>query len=111
MRVISFKAIREFFDRHPDHEAALTGWHKTVSRAQWFSFNEVRTTFAHASLYECCVVFNVGGNNIRVITRIAYSVQRGDDRAVEGRVYILHVLTHAQYEGKVETGMRVTEPA
>lgn len=98
MRVISFKAIREIFAQHPEHEAALVGWHKTVRRVQWFSFNDVRGTFAHASLYKSCVVFNIGGNNLRVVARIVYSVKREKGAIVEGRLYIKHVLTHSEYD-------------
>lgn len=98
MRTISFRKIREFWAVHPEHEASLRGWFRVAEKAEWFSFNDVRATFAHASLYKCCVVFNVGGNNLRVVTDIVYSKQKDDETVAKGCVYLLHVLTHADYD-------------
>ena len=55
----------------------------------WNKFADVRATYPSADKVKRCTVFNVGGNNYRVITRISY-----EDIAV----FILHVLTHAEYD-------------
>jgi mRNA interferase HigB len=45
--------------------------------------------FANASLVGACVVFNIGGNKWRLVTRILYRSQK---------VFVLQVLTHLEYD-------------
>lgn len=44
-----------------------------------------------ASLVGNCVVFNIGGNRFRLVTRILYPSQK---------VFILRVMTHAEYDNE-----------
>jgi mRNA interferase HigB len=50
---------------------------------------ELRALFPSADLVDQWIVFNVGGNHYRVITAIHFN---------RGKVYIRHVLTHAEYD-------------
>jgi len=50
---------------------------------------ETRLDFPHADPVGECTVFNIGGNKYRLITKIRYNKQR---------VYIIHVLTHKEYD-------------
>ena len=93
MHVISIKRLREFWQMHPDAEGPLRRWYKVVEEARWSSFGELRATFPHADPVKVAsgttmMVFNVGGNNYRVIARVLFEY---------GRVYIKMALTHAQY--------------
>jgi mRNA interferase HigB len=45
MNVISFKKLREFYDIHPDSKAYLTSWFKTVRKADWKDYNDVKRGF------------------------------------------------------------------
>jgi mRNA interferase HigB len=49
----------------------------------------VKAEFGTASLVGNCVVFNIGGNKYRMITRILYPSQK---------VFVLKVMTHAEYD-------------
>ena len=49
---------------------------------------ELRKVFPTADLFGNCIVFNVGGNNYRVITHINFELQI---------VWIRFVLSHAEY--------------
>lgn len=89
MHVISRKALRQFWANHPDAETALRRWHQIVEAASWDKFADVRKTFASADTYCRCVVFNVGGNKYRIIAAVHYNRQK---------VYVRHVLTHAEYD-------------
>ena len=60
--------------------------HRSVA---WQSWSDVRDFFGNASLIGNCVVFNVGGNKVRLVTRILYPSQK---------VFILKVMTHKQYD-------------
>lgn len=95
MRVISKKALRAFWKRHPPAQAPLTSWYKAVVAATWHTFAEVRRTFRSADSVGNCVVFDVGGNNFRVIGRVLYA---SDEQALPGVVYVLRVMTHAEYD-------------
>ena len=92
MHVISKKMLREFWAEHPRAKSPLDAWYKVAKRAEWETFKDVRDTFNTADLVGRFVVFDIGGNKYRLIAVIHY------DR---GKIYIRHVLTHAEYdEGK-----------
>ncbi|MBI3973960.1 MAG: type II toxin-antitoxin system HigB family toxin [Chloroflexi bacterium] len=88
MRIISKRALREFWERHPEAERRLRLWYQVVDAAEWGTWDDVRRTFPAADLVGRFAVFNVGGNNYRVITRIEFKWRR---------VYIRQVLTHSEY--------------
>lgn len=89
MHVISKKVLRTFWEKHPDAENALNRWHKIVSKSDFATFAELRATFPEADLVQGLTVFNIGGNKYRLIASIHYNRQK---------VYIRHVLTHAEYD-------------
>ena len=88
MKVVSYKAIRDFVAIHPAALPALRHWHATTKYAAWQNIREVRADFPHADLVGRRTVFNVGGNAYRIIARINYTAQK---------VFVLHILTHAEY--------------
>jgi mRNA interferase HigB len=98
MRVIALKALKAFWDDHPDAETALRGWYKTVRKAAWVDFASVRETFGSADLAGKCVVFNIGGNKYRLIAAVHYQKRDRNGMVVEGRVYVRDVLTHRDYD-------------
>jgi mRNA interferase HigB len=89
MHIISEKKLREFWERRPDAEEPLRAWIRVTHRADWKSFAEVRSAYTHADMVGHFVVFNIGGNRYRLIAAIHFN---------RGRVYIRHVLTHAEYD-------------
>jgi mRNA interferase HigB len=89
MHVISEKKLREFWQRWPEAETPLRAWVRVAERAAWETFADVREVYAHADQVGRCTVFNIGGNKFRLIVVIHF------DR---GKVYIRHVLTHAEYD-------------
>jgi len=94
MRVISKRRLREFWEKHSDARRPLEAWFKTAEKADWKEFADVRTTFSSASgvPLNCgitAIVFNVGGNKYRLVTRIEY---------IFHVIYVKMVLTHPQYD-------------
>lgn len=89
MHIISRKRLKETALRHPDIEAALDVWFRIAKRAVWSDLTDVRKTFATADAADRYTVFNVKGNKYRLITEINYRFRR---------VYVRHVLTHAEYD-------------
>jgi mRNA interferase HigB len=89
MHVISYKALKQFWRKHPDAKIPLKGWYKRAVKAEWRKFADVRQSFPSADQVKRFVVFNIGGNNYRLITAIHYN---------RLKVYIRHVLTHGEYD-------------
>lgn len=88
MRVISRKALRLFWERHPDGETALARWFKIMEQTDFANFDELRLTFPTADKVGDLVVFNIGGNKYRLIVSIHFN---------RGKVYVRHILTHQEY--------------
>ena len=90
MRIIARRALREFWEQHPDAEDWLRAWHTQVERDDWDAPAKVRERYPRASIVgRDRVVFRFGGNNYRLIVRVFYP----------GRVvYIRFIGTHAQYD-------------
>jgi mRNA interferase HigB len=89
MHIISRKALRQFWGRHPDSKTSLSRWSKIMQHTNFVSFDELRATFPTADRVGDLIVFNISGNKYRLIASIHFN---------RGKVYIRHVLTHREYE-------------
>ena len=89
MHVISRRKLKEAVERHGDLEAPLDAWFRIAKKATWRSLTDVRRTFSSADAVGKWTVFNIKGNQYRLITEINYA---------GGRIYMRHVLTHAEYD-------------
>jgi mRNA interferase HigB len=90
VRIIARRTLREFWLRHADAEEALRAWFADTRRAHWKTPAEVRATYANASIVgNNRVVFNIRGNNYRLVVAIRYELEI---------VYIRFVGTHAEYD-------------
>jgi mRNA interferase HigB len=89
VHVISRKTLKEAAGRHAGLEGPLDGWFRIAKKAKWKSLTDVRKTFSSADAVGKWTVFNIKGNQYRLIAEINY---------VFGRIYIRYVLTHAEYD-------------
>ena len=89
MHVISFAKIRDFFEQRPDTEQVLRAWYKLSKDGEFANFAELKATFNSVDKVGKLFVFNVGGNNFRIIAAIHFNRQK---------LYIRHVLTHSEYD-------------
>lgn len=89
MHVISRKKLKEAAARHGELEGPLDAWFRIVKKAAWRSLSDVRKTFSSGDAVGKWTIFNIKGNQYRLITEINYS---------SGRTYVRHVLTHAEYD-------------
>jgi len=90
VRVISRKALREYWESHPDARQALQSWYADVKLAKWKSPTDIKSVYRNASFVaNNRVVFNIKGNHYRVIVAIQYQF---------GIVYIRFVGTHQEYD-------------
>ncbi|MBW4691074.1 MAG: type II toxin-antitoxin system HigB family toxin [Lyngbya sp. HA4199-MV5] len=89
MRVISRKALREFWELQATAQTGLLLWYQRITEGRFQTFNELRQVFPSADLVGNLTVFNISGNNFRLITYIDYAYQL---------IFIRAVLTHAEYD-------------
>jgi mRNA interferase HigB len=90
MRIIAVSTLRDYWLKHPGAERALRAWVAEVRAARWTSPAEVKAQFRTASILQNRrVVFNIKGNDHRLVVAIAY---------VFGAVYIKFVGTHEEYD-------------
>lgn len=89
MEIINLGEVNNFAARHPGSRRPLANWRRSTEFAVWKDFATVRLTFRSADYVEGLVIFDVGGNNYRIIASVDYVLQR---------VYVLEVLTHGQYD-------------
>jgi len=79
-----------FWARHKSCEEQLKAWYKEVVEADWKGPADIKKDYPSASfLKENRVVFNIKGNNFRLIVKINYSYRI---------VWIRFIGTHAQYD-------------
>lgn len=90
MHIVSQKALRLFWEKHPDAEQPLRAWYLIATRAQWRTPADVKTDYGAASIIgNNRVVFNIKGNTYRLVVVVAYQ---------QGRMFIRFVGTHAEYD-------------
>lgn len=90
MRVIARRTLREYGDRVPEAKAQLDAWYHEAIVADWKSPADIKEKYASASILKSGrVVFNIAGNNFRLVVGINY---------VACIVYIKFIGTHAEYD-------------
>ena len=90
MRIIAKKSLREFWQRHTNAEEPLLAWYREVIKEDWDTPTKVKKKYRSASIVGGNrVVFNIKGNDYRLVARINYPARI---------VYIRFVCTHAEYD-------------
>ena len=90
VRIISRKTLRDFWEKHPDARQPLQAWYDDARHALWHSPADIKDTYRNASLLaNNRVVFNIKGNDYRLIVAVQYA---------HGILYIRFVGTHREYD-------------
>ncbi len=90
MRVVSRKKLIEYHSLHAGSKTALEEWYKKVSKAEWQNLNELKQHFLSADYVgNHRVVFNIKGNDYRLVAIIIY---------VSQKIYVRWIGTHAEYD-------------
>jgi len=88
MRIIAKRTLREFWEQHPAAEEPLLAWYREVEKQDWDTPAEVKAKYGGASIVgDTRVVFNIKGNDYRLVVKINYPYRV---------VYIRFVGTHAE---------------
>ena len=90
MRIIAISTLKDYWTAHPDTQKPLEAWMGVTMAAQWTTPADVKAQFRSASVLSGRrVVFNIKGNDYRLVVAVAYMF---------GAVYIKFVGTHAEYD-------------
>ena len=89
MRLISIGKLRADAASFPDVSRQINDWYKIIRRAEWQNLEEVRAIYRDAESVGKLTVFNIKGNDYRLIVGINYK---------KGTVYYKYLLTHAEYD-------------
>lgn len=89
MEVINENELHIFAKRHSNSRKPLANWLQATRKASWKTFSDHRETFRSADYGKDLIVFDIGGNNYRLIGSVDYLAQR---------IYVLEVMTHAEYD-------------
>lgn len=90
MRIVAMGTLRDFWQRHPEAEQPLKAWYDEARTAAWTTPRDIKQRYASASFVgRNRVVFNIKGNDYRLIVAVAYRFQA---------IYIKFVGTHAEYD-------------
>lgn len=88
MRIISKKKIRDYGQNHSHAELPLLEWYLKMQEANPANLTELRKIFNSADSVYGYTIFNIGGNNYRLITALHYNKKI---------CYIREIWTHAEY--------------
>ncbi|WP_308276118.1 MULTISPECIES: type II toxin-antitoxin system HigB family toxin [Prevotella] len=92
MRIISHRKLRDFYESkgREDSKIVLERWYQIAEEAEWKNFSDIRVDFPNADYVgNQHYVFNIKGNNYRLIVVIKFTINR---------IFIRFVGTHKEYD-------------
>jgi mRNA interferase HigB len=90
VRIIAKSTLREFWAVHPNAEEPLLAWYREVEKEDWSEPAQVKAKYRNASFVKGNrVVFNIKGNDYRLVVKINYPYRI---------VYVRFVGTHVEYD-------------
>jgi mRNA interferase HigB len=97
MWIIKESQLKEFYRRHADAKAPLVAWMKEIDAARYENPAQVKARHGQADFVKDKVIFDIGGNKYRLITRIRYA-RAAAIPPLNGIVRVLFIGTHKEYD-------------
>jgi mRNA interferase HigB len=88
LRIISKKKIRDYSKYNAQAKLPLTEWYFKMQESNAKNFNALKKNFNSVDCIDGYTIFDIGGNNYRLITAVHYNTQH---------CYIRTIWTHAEY--------------
>jgi len=80
----------QFYEQYPQSKSALEVWHSDARKSTWSSPADIKRVYSSASfLADNRVVFNIKGNDYRLIVHVDY---------LRKIVRVKFIGTHAEYD-------------
>ncbi|HEY9184642.1 MAG TPA: type II toxin-antitoxin system HigB family toxin [Salegentibacter sp.] len=90
MRIIAKRTLRDFWTKHADSEQQLKAWYRETEKTEWENINDLKKDYPSASILQHNrIVFNIKGNNYRLIVKFSFEYQI---------CWIRFIGTHAEYD-------------
>ena len=90
MRIFTEQVLKEYAEKHPEAKVALQEWTSIVKKSDWKCFADIKKTFRSVdSVGNQHYVFNIKGNNYRLVVVIRFTIKF---------VYVRFIGTHAEYD-------------
>ena len=89
MHIISLKMLRDFWHKHPEAERPLRNRHTVAEHSRFVDFTDLRQRLGNADYVAPYTVFDVGGNNYRIIAVVRYR---------DGKIFVRWVMNHREYD-------------
>jgi mRNA interferase HigB len=90
MHIVAVKFLRGFWEKHPDAEQPLKSWVDEAKKAKWVRPAQIKEQYRNASILKNKrVVFNIKGNDYRLVVSVAYRFQA---------VYVKFIGTQKEYD-------------
>jgi mRNA interferase HigB len=90
VRVVALRRLREFWEAgHADAEGPLRAWFRSVEKAAWTGYADVRAASSSVDQLGDKLIFNIGGNKDRLVVAVDYA---------RSGVLVKWIGTHAEYD-------------
>lgn len=87
--MLAWSACARYIERNAAAATPLREWYRLCEKADWKGFADVRRMFGSADAVGNKLVFNIGGNNYRLIARVSYPYRD---------LRVKWIGTHAEYD-------------
>jgi len=104
IRLIKKQTIQNYVASHAAGKSSFENWLTAIKYAEWQIPEDIRHTFGSADLLgngSDRVVFNIGGNNFRLICKYHFS-------AKQVHLFVCWIGTHAEYDEVCINGKQFT---
>ena len=89
-RIFAKSTLREYWQKKPESEQYLKTWYDTAISSDWETPNDVKQTYANASILKNNrIVFNIKGNSFRVVVKFNF---------IKKWIFIRFIGTHEEYD-------------
>lgn len=89
-RIFAKSTLREYWEKHVDSEQYLKTWYDTAKNTDWKTPNDVKQTYATASILKNeRIEFNIKGNTYRLVAKFNFKKKW---------IFIRFIGTHAEYD-------------
>lgn len=89
-RIFAKSTLRKFWEKHAETEQYLKTWYDTAMSSEWRDPNDIKRTYANASILKNSrVVFNIKGNDYRLVAKINFEKQW---------LFVRFIGTHSEYD-------------
>lgn len=96
MHIITRSRLTAFGTKHADAAGPLREWVRVMRRKRYGAHLDVQRDFPKVDFIgPRRAVFNIGGNKYRLVVDLRYDL---------GRVYIRHIVSHAEYDRLMKRG-------